>query len=88
LLEHFQKINFDINKIVDFSFKTFVGYFVPLPIALDILMCFLAEGVKIVYRYTYAILKYHKEYIKEKCIEPEALISMLREKCRSDTDPQ
>jgi len=86
-MEHFQKIGFDFNKFVDISFKSFVCHFVPLPVAIDILMCFLTEGVKIVYRYTYAILKYHKDFIKTSCLNPDDLMPKLRERCRTNTDP-
>jgi hypothetical protein len=87
ILVHFQNVSFDFNKYVDYSFKSFVCHFVPLPIATDILMCFLSEGVKIIYRYTYALLKYHKDFIKTNCLNPDILIADLREKCRADTDP-
>ncbi len=87
LMQHFQKIGFDFNKFVDLSFKTFVCHFVPLPVGVDILMCFLTEGVKIIYRYTYAVLKYHKDFIKTSCLNSEELIANLREKCRTSTDP-
>ena len=87
LLDHFEKIGFDFNKLVDIAFKTFLCHFLPLPVALEVLMCFLTEGVKIIYRYTYAILKYHKNFIKTSCNNPDELITQLREKCRTDTDP-
>lgn len=63
------KIGFDFNKFVDVSFKTLGGHFVPLPVALDILMAFLVEGVKIIFRYTYAVMKTNKNFIK-KCTDP------------------
>ena len=59
------KIGFDFSKFVDVSFKSQLGHFVSLPVALDILMMYLVEGVKIIFRYTYAILKVHKAYIKK-----------------------
>jgi hypothetical protein len=49
-------------------------------------MSFLSEGVKVLYRYTYAILKYHKEFIKVHCNDPETLIHELREMGRTETD--
>lgn len=62
---HMNKIGFDFNKFVDVSFKSMIGHFVSLPIAIDILMMFLVEGVKILFRYTYAVLKAHKGFVKK-----------------------
>jgi hypothetical protein len=59
------KIGFDFNKFVDVSFKSMVGHFVSLPIAIDVLMMYLAEGVKILFRYTYAVLKCNKTFVKK-----------------------
>ena len=65
VLLHMNKIGFDFTKFVDTSFKSLLGHFVPLPVALDILMMYLSEGVKIIFRYTYAVLKVHKAYVKK-----------------------
>jgi hypothetical protein len=86
-MEHFEKIGFDFNRFVDVAFKTFTCYFLPLPVAIEVLMCFLTEGIKVIYRYTYAILKYNKDFIKGACQKSNELIAELREKCRTDTDP-
>jgi hypothetical protein len=59
------KIGFDFNKFVDVSFKSMLTYFVSLPVALDILCMYLVEGVKILFRYTYAIMKCNKAFIKK-----------------------
>ena len=48
----------------DASFITMTFHFLPLQIAFDVMMNFLAEGVKIIYRYTYGLLKYMKDFIK------------------------
>lgn len=64
ILVHFKKIGFDFSRYIDISFKSMTFYFLPLSVAMDMIMCFLAEGVKIVYRYTYGILKMNKEFIK------------------------
>ena len=80
-----QKIDFDLNKFVDLSFKSLGGYFITLPIALDLLMAFLTEGVKIVFRFTYALMKYHKQLIKS-CKSPEELIVTLRTEAKQNTD--
>lgn len=57
LLKHMKKINFEFNDYVDAAFKTMCSRFVPLPVAIEIMMMFLNEGVKIIFRYTYSILK-------------------------------
>ena len=54
---HLNKVGFEFTKFVDESFKTFLTSFVSLPTSIDILMMFLQEGSKIIFRYTYAILK-------------------------------
>jgi hypothetical protein len=59
------------------SFKSLGGRFVPLPIALDILMMYLVEGVKILFRFTYAILKVNKSFIK-KCSNAKELVDGLK----------
>lgn len=64
VLQHLNTINFDFNKYVDVTFKSMTAHFVPLAVALDILMMYLIEGNKILFRYTYAILKVNKKYIK------------------------
>ena len=65
VLLHLNSINFDFNRFVDVSFKSMTTHFVPLAVALDILMMYLIEGNKILFRYTYAILKVNKHYIKK-----------------------
>lgn len=80
------KIGFDFNKFVDASFKSLGSHFVPLPIALDILMVYLVEGVKVIFRYTYAIMKFHKNFIK-KCTSPQELIDALQAEARVNTIP-
>ena len=64
ILAHFKAIGFDFSRYIDLSFKTMTFYFLPLSVAFDVMMCFLAEGVKVLYRYTYGILKMNKDYIK------------------------
>ena len=75
------KIGFDLNKLVDISFKTLSGYFVPLPVALDILMAYLVEGVKILFRYTYGVMKCHKKFIKS-CTNAGELLEALKTEAR------
>lgn len=86
ILIHMNKIGFDFNKFVDTSFKTLIAYFVPLPMALDILMAFLVEGVKVIFRYTYAVMKCHKHFIK-KCTSSEDFLELLKVESRQNTLP-
>jgi hypothetical protein len=86
LLKHMTKIGFDFTKYVDFCFKSLLTYFLTLPIALDILMMFLNEGVKILFRFTYAIMKCHKHFIK-KCTSATELMDFLQKEARLNTDP-
>lgn len=50
-------------------------------------MMYLVEGVKILFRYTYALLKVHKHYIK-KCDNPNELLDGLKSVARISTDPK
>jgi hypothetical protein len=72
------KIGLDFTKYVDTSFQTFMTRFLPLNVCVDILMVFLVEGTKIIFRYTYAILKQNKGFVK-KHSEPSTFISALIE---------
>lgn len=64
VLLHLQTINFDFYKLIDVCFRSLLGRFVPITIALDVMMAYLTQGMKGLFRYTYAIMKYHKEFIK------------------------
>jgi hypothetical protein len=64
VLLHFNKIGFDFNRYIDMAFKSLLSYFVPLPVAVEVLMMFLVEGNKILFRYAYALLKCNKKFIK------------------------
>ncbi len=77
ILLHMNKIGFDFSKYVDTCFKSTLTYFLSLPIAIDVLMMFMIEGVKILFRYTYAVMKCHKSFIK-KCNSPLELLELLK----------
>lgn len=81
VLLHMNKIGFDFNTYVDVAFKSLCGHFVSLPTALDILMMYLVEGVKILFRYTYAVLKAHKSLVK-KATNKDEFLALLREQGR------
>lgn len=80
------KIGFDFSKYVDTCFKSTLTYFVSLPIAIEILMMFMIEGVKILFRYTYAVMKCNKAFIK-KCGIPAELLESLRSESKERTLP-
>lgn len=65
VLIHMNKIGFDFTKYVDVAFKSLLTSFVSLPIAIDILFMYLVEGVKILFRFTYAVMKCNKAFIKK-----------------------
>ena len=80
------RIGFDFSKFVDTSFKTTLTHFVSLPIAIEILMMFMIEGVKILFRYTYAVMKCNKQFIK-KCTDPATLLELLRHESKEKSLP-
>jgi hypothetical protein len=51
------KIGFEFQEYSAATFDTLVARFLPLYIATDVLMMYLVEGVKIIFRYAYAVLK-------------------------------
>jgi hypothetical protein len=73
---HMKKIGFDFSKYVDTAFKTFCTAFLPLPIAIEVLMMFLIEGTKMIFRYAYAILKTQKSFVKSHA-DPATFIEEL-----------
>lgn len=81
VLLHMNKIGFDFNKYVDICFKSLLTHFVSLPVALDILMMYMIEGVKILFRYTYAVMKCNKAFIK-KVSSPQELLDLLKAESR------
>jgi len=63
LIKHFMAIKYDMTELVDRSFRSFLTDFLTLEHSLDFMMVFLCEGVKSMVRYTYAIIKCHKEFL-------------------------
>jgi hypothetical protein len=68
------EIGFQLRDYSAAAFDTLGARFMPLYIALDVMMMYLVEGVKIIFRYAYAILKTHKDFIKKNCTDPEHLL--------------
>jgi hypothetical protein len=84
VLKHFSTIGFDFSLYVDACFKTFGTHFLALPITIELLMMFLTEGAKILFRFTYAILKVNKNFIKN-LTDPAFLLEELQIISRSKT---
>ena len=76
ILKHLSSIGFDFSLYVDKCFKSMLTFFIPINVALDFLMIFLVEGIKIIYRYTYAVIKMQKKFIKE-LQNPESFLGEL-----------
>ena len=66
LVNHCQKVQFDFTRLVDNGFRNFMTNYLSLSNMTDFLMVFLSEGQKCLTRYTYAILKVHKDFILSK----------------------
>lgn len=64
ILIHFQSISFDINELLDEMFKYCFTSFLKFDFVLDIFAFFILEGVKILFRFAYSSLKFHKDVIK------------------------
>ena len=55
---------FDFTKLVDSGFRNLMTNYLDLGNMTDLVMVFLSEGQKSLFRYQYAILKLHKDFIK------------------------
>lgn len=55
---------FDFTKLVDAGFRNLMTNYLQLDNMTDLIMVFLSEGQKSLFRYNYAILKLHKDFIK------------------------
>ena len=51
--------------------------FLPVSFAFDILMAFIVGGVKILYRFAYAVLKFNKDFIKS-LKDPDEVMEKLQ----------
>jgi hypothetical protein len=49
---------------------------------------YLVEGVKIIFRYAYAILKQHKQFIKNECHDAESLLDLLAAESRTKSNAE
>jgi hypothetical protein len=55
---------FDFTKLIDTGFRSLMTNYLSLDNMTDLVMVFLSEGQKSLFRYNYAILKLHKNFIK------------------------
>ena len=65
ILLHCRAIGFDYTQYVDSCFRRFMCDYLTLGNMFDFTMVFLLEGQKAIYRFTYALTKIHKDWIKE-----------------------
>ena len=57
LATHMSHIGFELRDYSAAAFDTIGARFLPLYIATDVMLMYLVEGVKILFRYAYAVLK-------------------------------
>lgn len=74
LANHMKNVGFELKDYARAAFDSLTAQFLPLHIITDFLLMYLVEGMKIVFRYAYAILKCHKTFIKTYCNDAESLI--------------
>jgi hypothetical protein len=82
LATHMSQIGFELRNYSCAAFDTIGARFMPLYIAIDVLLMYLVEGVKIIFRYAYAILKTKKDFIKKTCTDPTHLMEQLSAEAR------
>ena len=78
--EHFKKINFDIQKLYDDMCFGFYFNYINFYGLLRLIPFFFIDGIKSIYRLTYAIEKIGKESIIE-ITNPEKVIPSIRQIC-------
>jgi hypothetical protein len=85
IYQHFEAINFPIEKLLeDMIFGFFMDY-LNISGVLRLLPVFLNEGVKVLYRLTYALLKTIKKDVM-KITNPDEVISTIRKLSKGITD--
>jgi hypothetical protein len=88
LAAHMRSINFDLKDYAEAAFDSLGTEFLPLYIVTDFLLMYLVEGVKIVFRYSYAILKHHKAFIKTVCLDSQSLLDLLAAESRTKSNAE
>jgi hypothetical protein len=64
LADHMSSIGFDILNYSMSSIDSLGSRYIPLCMITDVLLMYLVEGVKMIFRYSYSILKCNKLFIK------------------------
>jgi hypothetical protein len=85
LYQHFENINFPIEKLLEDMIYGFFLEYLNLSGILRLLPLFMNEGVKVLYRLTYALLKTIKPSIM-KITSPDNAISTIKKLSREVTD--
>lgn len=88
LAEHMKSIGFDLKDYAQVAFDSVTGEYLPLYIVTDFLLMYLVEGIKIVFRYAYGILKVHKQFIKTVCQDKQSLLDLLAAESRTKTNAE
>lgn len=83
-----KNIGFDLTLYSVQAFDSLMTEFLPLHIATDFLIMFLVEGIKIVFRYAYAVLKTHKSFIKTHCLNAISLLDLLAAESRTKSQAE
>lgn len=63
LLEHCKAIKFDLTQFVDKCMRFFLCDFLTLPAVIEFTFVFLTDGVRALYRYIYALVTVHKDFL-------------------------
>jgi len=85
IITHFNAIEFDLTRLVDHGFRSFLTEFLSLDNLLDFLMIYLSEGYKSIIRFTYSILKNHKGFLKAQT-DASTVLPLYVEVCQNKTD--
>jgi hypothetical protein len=82
LATHMSQIGFELRNYSSAAFDTIGARFLPLYVAIDVLLMYLVEGVKMIFRYAFAIMKTKKDFIKKTCTDPKHLLEQLSAEAR------
>lgn len=85
LLAHCKAIHFDLTQVVDNCMRYFMCDFLPLPAIIDFTMIYIVEGVRAIYRYTYALFKQHKFFMKS-ITDPKQFLAKLQAHSMKNTN--
>lgn len=66
----------DFTQLVDSCFRRFLTDFLPLSSLIDVMVIYLVEGIKGLFRVTYAVFKLNKDKIKSLTDKSNLLIQL------------